>query len=186
MSSGREVVACGEGALRTTRSTFGLEGWGDVCPSLHGMKSYPARLHHRVPGWVKTGARFHIRIRTLFPPDVVLAEPKKAGALLAAAKAYHDSGHWWCDLCLLMPNHLHALLAFPADVTMSTVVRNWKRGTARIHGIKWQDNYFDHRIRNEKEADEAWWYIRRNPVVKGLCRSEDDWPWWWSPGLEAG
>ncbi|MDB6114553.1 MAG: hypothetical protein JWQ62_1498 [Lacunisphaera sp.] len=66
---------------------------------------------------------------------------------------------------------------------MTAIVRNWKRGAARFQGIKWQDNFFDHRIRSPKEAQEKWRYIRLNPVVKQLCASEDDWPHWWSGSL---
>lgn len=47
--------------------------------------------------------------------------------------------------------------------------------------VDWQKNYFDHRLRHEREADEAWAYIRLNPVAKKLCVEADDWPFWWSP-----
>jgi REP element-mobilizing transposase RayT len=100
--------------------------------------------------------------------------------LLDAAKRHHTQGHWWCELVLLMPDHLHALLAFPAEPGMSEAVRNWKRGTSRLQGVRWQDGYFDHRLRNAEQSRETWDYIRLNPVVKKLCAAEDDWPWWWS------
>ena len=83
-----------------------------------------------------------------------------------------------------MPDHLHALLAFPRDQGMSIVIRNWKRGAARLQGVRWQTNYFDHRIRTKSEGQECWTYIRRNPVAKGLCASEEDWPHWWSAHVE--
>ena len=47
----------------------------------------------------------------------------------------------------------------------------------RIH---WQSNFFDHRIRSAKLGAETWQYIRRTPLMKGLCRDEDSWPYWWS------
>ncbi|MBI5381079.1 MAG: hypothetical protein HZA31_04195 [Opitutae bacterium] len=59
-------------------------------------------------------------------------------------------------------------------------MRNWKRGTARMHGVVWQLNSFDHRIRNDQEAKATRAYIRRNPLVKHLCATEEDWPHWWS------
>ncbi len=51
---------------------------------------------------------------------------------------------------------------------MSKTMRDWKRAAARLHGVKWQSNFFDHRMRSEKEVDEAWMYFGNNPVVKGL------------------
>jgi REP element-mobilizing transposase RayT len=76
-----------------------------------------------------------------------------------------------------MPDHLHALLAFPPDKQMSKVIGAWKAFQSKRHGLRWQGNYFDHRIRNEAEAEEKAAYIRQNPVVKGLCVREEDWPW---------
>ena len=122
---------------------------------------------------------FHVRIRVAGRQFTPLTESRLGGRLIGAAKQYHTSGCWWCELFLLMPDHLHALLVFPPGISMSTVVRNWKRGMARLHGIAWQSNFFDHRIRHKKERDETWRYIQRNPVAKGLCASEEDWPFWW-------
>jgi len=102
-----------------------------------------------------------------------------AGNLLRTARYYHEIGRWWCDLFLVMPDHLHALLAFPREPGMSTTILNWKRYATRFLGASWQENYFDHRMRTEKEASEKWWYIRNNPVAKELCENINDWPWWW-------
>ncbi len=60
---------------------------------------------------------------------------------------------------------------------MSEVIGMWKKYHHRKNCIKWQDNYFDHRIRNDKELSEKSIYIRQNPVVKGLCSRPEIWPW---------
>jgi putative transposase len=141
---------------------------------------YPQRLHHRPPAWVKEGSLFHLRFRATASQVPPLTHPGLASDLIAAAERYHVLGHWWCELFLVMPDHIHALLAFPKAPGMSATVGNWKRGTARFQKVRWQENYFDHRIRHDRESLETWVYIRRNPVAKGLCVVEDDWPWWWS------
>lgn len=107
-----------------------------------------------------------------------------APSLLDAVRRYQQLGHWWCDLFLLMPDHVHGLIRFPCEAVMAKVVGNWKRGVARFQGVCWQENFFDHRIRHAAERQEKWWYIRRNPVVKGLCAQEQDWPWWWAAGAD--
>jgi len=112
-----------------------------------------------------------------------LTTPELAADLIQAAKRYHESGKWWCELFMLMPDHMHALLSFPKKMGMAMTIRNWKRGTARIQKVKWQDNFFDHRIRNDRLRADTWSYIRRNPVAKGLCADEDAWPHWWSGTL---
>lgn len=140
---------------------------------------YPQRLHHDTPGWVKEGALFHVRLRVAPDQKCALTETEMSTSLLKAAANYHAIGHWWCELFLLMPDHAHALLVFPRESGMSVVVRNWKRGAARLQSVRWQDNFFDHRIRIEAEGREKWAYIRRNPVVKGLCLKEEDCPHQW-------
>ena len=137
-------------------------------------------LHHKTPGWVKDGALFHLRIRVAKDQATPLIDNSLSSALLHAVSNYHVRGIWWCELILLMPDHLHMLVSVPHVPGMATTVRNWKRATARIHCVKWQSNYFDHRIRSDEEGNESWRYIRRNPVVRELCQTEDDWPHWWS------
>jgi putative transposase len=104
-----------------------------------------------------------------------------ATRLLGSAARYHDLGRWWCELFLLMPDHLHALVRIPSEAGLAPVVHDWKRGAARFHGVVWQENFFDHRIRHAKEGLEKWAYIRRNPVVKGFCSHEEAWPHVWAP-----
>ena len=80
-----------------------------------------------------------------------------------------------------MPDHLHALLAFPAEHRMEKILRDWKRFTAKQAHIDWQDGFFDHRLRNDESFEEKAHYIRMNPVRAGLASSFTDWPFVW-PG----
>jgi REP element-mobilizing transposase RayT len=142
---------------------------------------YPGRLNHSVPGWVSSGSPFHIRIRTEFGEGHPLISPHITPRLLDSVRQYHDCGRWWCDLFIVMPDHVHAILSFPQEPGMAATIRNWKRATARLHGIQWQSNFFDHRIRHDIEMSETWSYLENNPVVKGLAPSPEQWPWRWSP-----
>jgi putative transposase len=148
------------------------------------VKDYPQRLHHDTPAWVKTGELFHVRIRIDAAQVNFLTEPSLSKNLIDAAKRYHELGRWWCEIFLLMPDHIHTLLRFRSEPGMAVVVGNWKRGTARFQDVHWQNNFFDHRIRNKAEAGEKYGYIRRNPVIKGLCAVEGDWPHSWSAGRD--
>lgn len=150
------------------------------------MSEYPRRLHHDTPPWVANGALFHIRIRVAAEQHTPLAHAELSRDILNAVRRYHEAGHWWCKLFLLMPDHVHAMLAFPDPGEMATVIRNWKRGVAKYQGVRWQENFFDHRLRNGAEEDECWTYIRHNSVVKKLCEDEDAWPHWWSGEIESG
>jgi putative transposase len=144
------------------------------------MPDHPSRLQHRTPDWVGAEPLFHVRIRVQPKTALPLTDPRLSSDLLAAARRYHSLGHWQCLLFLLMPDHLHALLRISRHPGVAVVVQNWKRGTTRFQQVKWQENFFDHRIRHDHEATEKWRYILRNPVVNGLCGASEEWPHGWS------
>ena len=76
----------------------------------------------------------------------------------------------------VMPDHFHFITTFSADCDMVKFIRDLKRRTARALGIIWQDGFFDHRLRNDRELAEKIGYILANPVRKQLCKQAEDWP----------
>ena len=84
-----------------------------------------------------------------------------------------------------MLDHLHALLAFPAGSNMSRAVGDWKHYTTQATRVRWQANYFDHRIRTVQSLQDKFMYVRRNPIVKDLCQTEELWPWQWIGSAES-
>ncbi len=88
--------------------------------------------------------------------------------------------HEWC----VMPNHVHVLLSVGTKAPIGGIVRNWKGYTAhranrllKRRGPFWMRDYHDRFIRNEDHYEYAVGYIRRNPVMAGLCERPEDWPW---------
>ena len=146
---------------------------------LHG------KLHHTTPGWVSPGARFHIRIRTEAGSRTDLTRVPLAQSLLDSISQYHVMCRWYTWLAVLMPDHLHLLLSFQDDRPMAKVVAGWKRFHARQHGVDWQENFFDHRLRNDDEYIEKAAYLRMNPVRAGLCASPEKWPWTVEPWKQS-
>jgi len=133
-------------------------------------------LWHDVPHWVEDGAWFFITVNCNDRTREQLTLPAIAAPLLESARFYHDQCKWHVGLMLLMPDHWHALMGFPRGKPMAELFRDWKRYTSRTLGIDWQDGFFDHRLRDDDEVTAKFHYIRRNPVVKGLCAREEDWP----------
>jgi putative transposase len=88
---------------------------------------------------------------------------------------------WFVHLWLLMPDHLHALVSFSREQNMMKVIANWKEIIAKKTGIKWQREFFDHRVRSAHELKEKEDYIRQNPVRKGLVDRPEDWKFVWRP-----
>ena len=144
-------------------------------------RGFPSKLHHDVPHWVESGALFHIRIAVNRDKrKLPLISAPLAKALLDSAKFYEVGQRWYITLFLLMLDHLHALLSFSYDDSMSRIIGEWKHFQARRHGIAWQEGYFDHRLRDDERGEQLaakMDYIRQNPVAAGLCAKAEDWPW---------
>ena len=132
---------------------------------------------HTPPPWINSGALFFITICCEERGDAGLCEPDRAFSILDSVRSYHEQERWFARLFLLMPDHIHALVAFPPDSRMSETLRNWKRFVARESGVKWQRGYFDHRIRDSDNLQMKAAYIRENPVRKGLVMSSEQWPY---------
>ncbi len=60
---------------------------------------------------------------------------------------------------------------------MMEVIAGFKRYTARQHGIIWQRNFFEHRLRQEESMEEKAGYVLQNPVRAGLVQPSAAWPY---------
>ncbi len=141
------------------------------------MESRLRRLSHAIPSWVKDGAVFHIRLRIDRKWNGFLTHESIAPKILDSVAFYQAKQAWNCRLVLLMPDHLHALISFNPEKQMSKVIGAWKHYHVTHDAIRWQQGYFDHRIRSDESLEEKARYIRANPVVEGLCEKAEDWPW---------
>jgi putative transposase len=99
-----------------------------------------------------------------------LCHEKTMRVLFKTARIYHEQQRWYLKLFLLMPDHAHALFNVSGDVFLSGLIRDYKRTTARISGVRWQRNFFDHRLRDNESAAQKYDYIRQNPVRAGIDR----------------
>ena len=109
----------------------------------------------------------------------VLAVPEIAPRLWNEWEVYHRIGRCFPVLFLVMPDHVHGLFNFPVKESMQSVVSAWKSITARRYGIRWQRDFFDHRVRNDAERVEKDDYIVMNPVRKNLVIEPNEWPYVW-------
>jgi REP element-mobilizing transposase RayT len=99
------------------------------------------------------------------------------------------------DSFAVMPEHLHALLVLtdpkvgeaslapttgPRHVahSLGAVIGNFKSGVTRaahrelgLPGRIWQRGYYDHIVRNERDADQIRQYIASNPMALSLKRT---------------
>jgi len=106
-----------------------------------------------------------------------------------------DGSNYDLLACCIMPNHVHLLLDMARlsdedhDKTghpsvLSQALHLLKGRTARYANQKlgrsgkfWQDESYDHFVRDEAELERILWYILNNPVKAGLVSNWNDWPY---------
>lgn len=89
----------------------------------------------------------------------------------------------------IMPNHAH-LVCTPLEKLAETyyglteILHSLKRHTAREankilqrSGSFWQDESYDHLIREDKELERIVKYVLYNPVKANLVKEQADWKW---------
>ena len=97
---------------------------------------------------------------------------------------------------VVMPDHVHLILTPLKDATgwpfsLPAILKSLKGASARavnrylgISGPVWQEESFDHVLRNDESLREKIEYIRQNPVRKGLVSRAEDYSWLWiEPGF---
>jgi REP element-mobilizing transposase RayT len=132
-------------------------------------------LPHDLPSFVRTDeAVFFLTICCEPRGQNQLCAPEAAKSILESIAFLHDRGDWYVHYALLMPDHIHALASFPSDKPMQRVVADWKKFIARNCGIRWQRDFFDHRLRSDESLREKADYIAMNPVRKGLVERMED------------
>ena len=86
--------------------------------------------------------------------------------------------HSW----VIMPNHVHLLLAPLENVSLATILHSIKSFTAGFanklldrKGRFWSPEYFDRYIRDHEHYEKTVAYIENNPVKAGLCKKPNEW-----------
>ena len=112
-----------------------------------------------------------------------LNDPEIAGHAERAIHRGAELGHYALRAWVIMPNHVHLLVdpLVPLDkLTLGIKRASAQNANARLGRAGnpfWQDESFDHWIRNPGEFARILAYIENNPVKAHLCKTPQDWPW---------
>ena len=178
------LPACSTSEYRRRLPHFHLENaylfltwrlWGTL-PSGRDGVAYPSTGHAFV-------ARDRVLDRSCHGP-LWLKDPRLASlvaeAILIGAieRGFYELQGW-----VVMPNHVHLLILPRAPVR--TLMRWLKGSTARcanqILGRTgrpfWQDESYDHYLRDSNRIPRTIAYIEQNPVSAGLVDSAEKWGW---------
>ena len=112
-----------------------------------------------------------------------LGDPEIAGCAEKAIKRGSELGHYSLHAYVVMPNHVHVMLTPLAPLRRITggikgVSARDANGTLGRTGKPfWQDESFDHWIRDNGQFERVRTYIEHNPVKAGLAKCAAGWRW---------
>jgi NAD+ synthetase len=108
-----------------------------------------------------------------------LKDERIARIIQDALKHFHAE-HYELIGWAIMPNHVHVVVRPLEAHQLPEILHSWKSFTAKEankvlgrSGPFWQDEYYDHLIRDEEDFHHALQYVIDNPERAGL----HDWPW---------
>jgi REP element-mobilizing transposase RayT len=95
------------------------------------------RLDHTTHVAGRFGAIYFITICCQRRRVNQLCHDDTAAVLASTARIYREQARWNLNVLLLMPDHLHALIGVDGRTSLGKLIRDYKRITAKIAGIKW-------------------------------------------------
>ncbi len=120
-------------------------------------------------------------IRDPMNPETESEVPK---LVVECLRWLHKNGRLRCEGYVVMPDHVHLIVALGEDQDLSNVIASFGSYSARgINRVKhekgrfWQRGFYDHRLRSKEAFSRHLGYIRENPVRKGYVESPEDWPY---------
>ena len=158
----------------------------------HGAAYYKRRLPHFERPWAKYMVTFTTREHRKLSPDerditlqTILHDASRKYELYAAC---------------VMPDHVHLLLepriqtddaeSKPVFYALNDILQTLKSVSShrinKFAGVKgqrvWENESFDRVIRSERDLEEKFHYICRNPWDSGAAEANEDYAWLWTPG----
>ena len=169
MTAGDQSVCTAAGSARPTRKQ--LDHRGPLSVDVSSAWYFTTTCAESHQPWTVGGAPRAPRDATC--REVSLADA--AEMILAEAREYHVRGRWRLALMLVMPDHLHFIVQVSGDGAhgvrpLPRMVGDFKRLLTVRHGLRFQRDFWDTRLRDEAQFAEKFAYICNNPVRKGLCQ----------------
>lgn len=121
--------------------------------------------------------------------DMNLNEPywlreKEVAEIVEEAMHYRDGKQYDLHTFTIMPNHVHMMMTLLADAPVLYKVMQDLKKYSGLHcnrhlkreGQFWENESYDHIVRDEKEFWNILNYILQNPVKAGFVKEWQQWP----------
>jgi len=127
---------------------------------------------------------FHFITWSCYRRTPLLGNPAHRDLVLAVLELMRVRYRFAVIGYVVMPEHVHLLLSEPLVGDPSKIVQAVKLSVARrlaigseFSGRFWQSRFYDFNLWSQRKEVEKLKYMHRNPVVRGLVASLEDWGW---------
>ncbi len=176
------------GSARVSRAGEGVPP--SRTSSAPGARYAKRRLPHFELPW----AIYAVTISTLARRKL---SPSDRTIVLNAFRHFHGNRYDLIAACV-MSDHVHVLIrpapkkndeqGKPVFWPLSELLQSIKSFTAHeinkaagTTGSVWEKERFDRYVRSDRDLEEKFQYILRNPWDSGVARPNEDYPWIWTP-----
>lgn len=137
--------------------------------------------HRRLPHWRMPGATYLVTWR-LWINQAPLSDSERT--LVASALAFFHGQRYTLHAYVVMDDHVHAVVEPLGDSTLQGIIHSWKSFSAKqiINANPacrcapvWQDEYYDHIVRDDRELEVKVNYILDNPFRRWPDITEYAW-----------
>jgi putative transposase len=135
-----------------------------------------------VPPRGNTGYSVYFITASTFQRSPLFRKEPMARLFVEVLFHYRDKKNYLLHEFVLMPDHFHLLLS--PTLSLERSLQLIKGGfsyrakrEAEHSGEIWQPSYYDRRVREIEDYSNFKYYIRRNPVERGLAGTPEDYPY---------
>lgn len=117
-----------------------------------------------------------------------LNHPATATAIQEQILALERAATFVLQAAVIMPDHLHMLGIVTGPLTVGQVVGRLKaktRPALQPAGLRWQGNFFEHRISPVDSLEDVLRYLFLNPYRARLLLPIETYPWFWLGPAQA-
>ena len=126
------------------------------------------------------GARYFVTFCSQHRRTGLTASAIQSG-LVAVWRQQHHNEEIALQCATVMPDHVHILFTLGHSLSLSQIIRKFKfqtKGLLGVASMRWQANFFEHRVRPGVALEPFVRYIFLNPYRQGLLSLDAEWPGW--------
>jgi putative transposase len=129
-----------------------------------------------------TGCSVYFITASTFQRRAIFSKGPTARLFIEVLFHYRDKKNYLLHAFVLMPDHFHLLLSptLSLERSLQLIKGGFSYRAKRELGHSgkiWQPSYYDRRVRDVEDYGNFKYYIRRNPVKRGVAATPEEYPY---------